>query len=117
MQEKIRLILREKLVMKMVRIQTVILILFIAIFIWKFRLLPPQIPIFYSLPRSQDQLGSPFHLLLLPFFSVIIFCLNFLLALETYAKERLAAILLLIIGVATSFLFLITFIKIVFLIS
>ncbi len=100
-----------------VSIFIVIFALNIIILIWKWNSLPSQVPLFYSLPKSPDQLGSPMTLLLLPLSSLLSFIINYSLAVVLYSKEKLASILLVITATTISFLFFITFIRIVFLVT
>lgn len=94
-----------------------VLVIFLIIIIWKWKTLPPEIPLYYSLPRGNSQLGSPLFLLLLPGFSVFVFIINLILSSLFYGEEKLIAKILIITGFTVTILFLLTFIKIVFLIS
>lgn len=110
-------ILKEDIVRKTLKIFIFLSLIFIAVFIWKWRELPPQIPLFYSLPRSNESLGYSIQILTLPVYSLIFFFFNFIIASLIYKRERLAAILLVIIGCIVTLLLLITFLKIIFLVS
>lgn len=110
-------ILKDDTVIKTVKVFTLLIVIFITIFIWKWQKLPPQIPLFYSLPRGTETLGYSIQILTLPVYSLIFFFLDFLIASLIYKREKLAAILLLIAGCVVTFLILITFLKIVFLVS
>ncbi|OGG00170.1 hypothetical protein A2Y99_02430 [Candidatus Gottesmanbacteria bacterium RBG_13_37_7] len=92
-------------------------LLFIIILIWKWNKLPPELPLFYSLPRSSDQLGTPLSLLILPVSSVIFWGLNLFIAALIYPKEKVCAQIFISFSVIVSMLLLISFIKIVFLIT
>ncbi len=115
--EKIKLMLQNKLISRLIKYFLIILIGFTGIGIWKWRSLPPEIPLFYSLPRSYDQLAKSIFILLLPALSIVFFCINFLLASLFYEKERLASIFLMITSIVISFLLFIAFLKIIFLIT
>lgn len=104
-------------VTRFTKIFLVTIIIFLGIGIWKWYLLPPQLPLFYSLPRSNDQLGSPLLLLSLPLFAIIFFVGNFTAAIFLRKTESLAAELLVIIGSIAAIIFLIAFIKIILLIT
>ncbi len=41
--------------------------------------LPPEVPLFYSLPWGEEQLGKPLNLLLLPFSSLVFYLLTTIL--------------------------------------
>lgn len=117
MKQNIKQLLEERLVSKMTKLFIAIFTLYILIGVWKGKELPPQIPLFYSLPRSSDQLSSPLLLSLLPSLSLAFFGIDFILASLLYPREKLASILLVSAGTVVSFLLLISFIKIIFLIT
>ena len=110
-------LLRDPFVSQMTKLFLVILLAYFFLGVWKWRNLPPELPLFYSIPRGKEQLGTPLLLLLLPFFSFLFFIGDLLWASFLHEKERLAACILVTIGTMISFLLLITFIKIVFLVS
>lgn len=93
------------------------LIVFLIISIWRWSLLPLQLPLFFSLPRGTNQLGNPVEIFLLPLFAVIFSTINYYIASILYAEERLAAIFLTVISLTASFLLLVTFAKIIFLVT
>lgn len=117
MQNGFRLIWSDDVIRRSVLVFAGILILFIILFIIKFRDLPPQLPLFYSLPRGNDQLASPILLAILPICSLIIEIINLIISLSIFAKEKLLARILMITGSFTSLLLFITFIKIIFTVS
>ena len=117
MNERLNKLFHDKLIIIVNRIYLFILFLFCIIIIWKWSVLPPELPLFYSFPKGSEQLGNPFQLLLLPFFSVIIYLINALLASFFYTKEKLFSQMLMITSLISSLFLLITFIKIIFLIT
>jgi len=117
MKQKIIQLLKDPFIANLVKIFVVVLMLYLVIAFWKWSSLPPQIPLFYSFPRSTDQLASPWQILLLPFFSLMFFCLNFISASLLYPEEKLVCIFLVLIGLIVSLLFFTTFVKIIFLIT
>ncbi|MBI4990519.1 hypothetical protein HZB96_00315 [Candidatus Gottesmanbacteria bacterium] len=115
--ENLSEILNDDIVQKTVQIFLLMILIFIIVLAWKWKSLPPQIPLFYSLPRSADSLGSKIQILTLPVYSMIFFLLDLFIASLLYKKERLISVLLVISGCIITFLMLITFLKIVFLVS
>lgn len=89
----------------------------LLVLLLKWNSLPPQLPLFYSLPWGEAQLGSPSQLLILPTASLFIFGLNSLFASSFLDKEPLISKMLLWIAFLNSLLATITLIKIIFLIS
>lgn len=117
MKQKLIVLLRDKFIERLVKLFAVDIAIFLAVGIWRFRYLPPQFPLFYSRPRSEAQLSSPFGLFLLPLLSIIVFFLNFIIASYITHDNKVPIYLLITIGLVISFLFLITYLKIVFLIT
>src|SRR3989338_8057549 len=96
MKSKIKELLQDSLIIKICQVFILISFLYLAVIIWKWRELPPELPLYYSLPRSNEQLTSPIGFLMLPFFSVILFTVHFILAVLFYHRQQLAAKILLI---------------------
>lgn len=115
--DEIKLMLKDTIISRFTKGFIAIMLIFIIIGAWKWQYLPPQIPLFYSLPRSPDQLSNYVFILFLPIFCIFFFGINFILASHFYQKEKLASIILVTIGTIISFLSLITFIKIIFLVT
>ena len=110
-------LLKVKLVVSTVFIFLGSILLFLGIGLFSWHKLPPQLPMFYSLPRGTEQLGTPFTLFLLPALSIIIFITNLIFSSLIVEKEKLAAKFLMIAAATSSVLLLITFAKIVFLVG
>ena len=117
MKNKVKELLKDSLNVKICRVFILISFVFLVLIVWKWRIFPPELPLYYSLPRGSEQLGSPFEFLILPIFSTIIFVMHFLLAAFVNNFEKLASKLLLISALVTSLALLLTFIKIAFLIT
>jgi len=76
---------------KQIRFTILLIISQLTIIIFFFTKLPPQIPLFFSRPWGELQLTSPFYLLLLPFFSLIVLLINLLLASLLLEKNEFLA--------------------------
>lgn len=112
-----KLLFKDKTIKRFIWLDVFFIISFLIVIIWKWSSLPPQLPLFYSLPRNTDQLASPVIILLLPGLSVIFSIINFNLASFLYLKERLAGLILVTLATIVSFLLLVTFVKIIFLVT
>ena len=88
---------------------------FLLLFYWQ--RLPPVVPFFYSLPWGEEQLSSPFALILLITGAVFLYVLNALWALLIYKAHIFYMRILLISATLICVLTVITTVKIVFLIS
>lgn len=117
MKENFKEFLKDKNLKKLIWADGFIFFIFIAVSVWKWSSLPVQLPLFYSLPRSPEQLGTPLRLLILPIFALIFSLFNLSIATLLFTKERLASVILISMSTLVSFLLLFTFIKIVFLIT
>lgn len=117
MSERLRFIWNDFLIKKLLRLSGLVFFLFIVIFILKFNDLPPQLPLFYSLPRGNEQLGNPILLLLLPILSVLVLLINTVISLFIYKREKLLARIIMTLGCFTILAMFITFVKIIFAIS
>lgn len=109
--------LNDPLVGNSIKLFLLLLAIYLAIIVAKWSWLPPEIPLFYSQPRSTEQLGTSIQLLILPILSLLVFLGHFFLASFVYLQEKLLAKILLVESLISSSVFLITFAKIVFLIS
>jgi len=83
-----------------------------GIFFVFYRQLPPQVPLFYSLPWGERQLVSPSTLLFLPSLSLVILVINVLISRFLMAYSFLVNVLFWS-GTLFSFLALIDLIKII----
>jgi hypothetical protein len=63
---------------------------FLLVFI-NFKRLPPALPLFYSRPWGDPQLGSPIELFILPSGMFFVFVLNTFVSLLIYEKDLLLA--------------------------
>lgn len=109
--------LQDTLIKKLTIIYFIFFVLFGLLLIWKKNQLPPQIPLFYSLPRSPEQLGTPLSLIIIPFLTFLFFCIDFILSAFLFQKEKFASILLYTSGIIVAFLAFITTAKIIFLVT
>ncbi len=96
-------------------LQTSLLLTAVQLLVWVLfaKKLPPQLPLFYSLPWGEKQLAASTQLLFLPMISIAVIVGNFILASFMTAKEKLAGQLLVVGGGIFSFLCLFTLVKII----
>ena len=92
------------------------LIFSFSLFLFTLKRLPPQIPLFYSLPWGEEQLAPSIALLLLPLGIFLIALLNSFLIMASLSKYFLAAKILIWITVCLIFLTGVNLVKVVFLI-
>lgn len=106
----------DKTIGRFVKLFILISILFVSIVFLLWKYLPPQLPLFYSLPRGNEQLGTPQQLLLLPFLSIFLFCINLIFASYSIRDNKLFSLILILIGVVTNIILFIACIKIIMLV-
>lgn len=115
--DKINLFRQEKIIKITSQISLGLLLLalvFLAVFWQK---LPPEIPLFYSLPWGEEQLGPPSFFLILFFSGFFLGIINFILGLIFFEKHPLAAKIMAFVTTAVSLLLMITVFKIIFLVT
>jgi len=88
----------------------------LTIIIWQFGNLPQQVPLYYSLPWGELQLVSTSALFLVPTLSIVLFLINHLFAIGLSKKNPLLSQLLIYTSLLVSFFFLVTLVKIIFLV-
>ena len=89
----------------------------IAILLWRWRMLPPMVPLWYSRPWGTDQLASPYWLLVLPVSSVLLYGINFLIGMYVTAEYLIFTQMLFLSSLVVSLLSFIALVKILFLIT
>jgi hypothetical protein len=107
----------DKIINKSTKLFLIIIIAYLVIFIWKWKYLPPELPLFYSHIPGNTQLGTPIDILILPFLSIFFFTLNYIIACFIYKKSVFSSKISVLIGLTVSSFLLYSFIKIVFLIT
>lgn len=117
MKEKISKFLKVKKIKIATRAFLALFTLSLLILTLKWKGLPPEVPLYYSLPWGERQLTTPFNLLILPLASFFVFVLNFFVASILLEKEPWLARILILAGAFFSFLSTLTLIKIIFLIT
>jgi len=109
--------LKDHLIIVLIRVFIALITVFLILSILKFNKLPSQLPLFYSLPKGEEQLGRPTLLISIPLFSILIFTLNFVLGSIWFTKDKIMTYILVVSADIFTLLFLITFIKIIFLVA
>lgn len=59
----------------------------LAFFVIKINVLPPQVPLYYSLPGSDQQVVQVYYIFLLPIFSLLFISINSLLSSKFLTDE------------------------------
>lgn len=114
---KVKILKDDKSVQKLYLVTFLTYFIMIIILTLKWSVLPPEIPLFYSLPWGQDQLAQNWQILLLPLGSLAIIFINTFLSLFFVGKETLMVRILIGTSTFVCILTAITLFKIVFLAS
>lgn len=93
----------------------IIVILGGILFFWN--RLPPELPLYYSLPWGTEQIGTPIELVGLLIGSGILFFFNTILAIGIKRSQLFFSRLLFLSGIGIVFLAIITVVQILFLIT
>lgn len=117
MKPKIKIFFKHKLSKWALRIFFLFFLLSLLTLLLKWQRLPPEVPLYYSLPWGEEVLATPLDLLILPLSSLFVFILNFSLASFLLEKEPWLSRILILTSTIFSFLSMFTLIKIVFLIT
>ena len=88
----------------------------LAVLIWQFGNLPQQVPLYYSLPWGELQLVSASTLFIIPTLTIVLFLVNHLFAIGFSQKNLLLSNLLIFTSLIVSFFFLLTLLKIIYLV-
>ena len=92
-------------------------VLSICILIWKWRSLPPQVPIWYSRPWGESQLTSPYWLLILPITSILLYAINVFISVAITSEYLIFTQMLFLSSLMVSVLSFVDLLKILFLIT
>lgn len=92
-------------------------ILSLVLIAWRWNKLPPHVPLWYSRPWGEDQLATPYWLLLLPAGAIFWYIVNIVLATYLSEEYRIFAQLLFLTSLLVSFLSFITLVKILFIVT
>lgn len=95
----------------------IILVAQTAILVFKFNQLPPQVPLFYSLPWGVARLAPTPQLFIIPIYCLAVMVLNNFIAASVLAKSHLLSWLLIIFSLVISLLGLVTLVHITLLIT
>jgi hypothetical protein len=108
---------QEKTNGKIFRWSLFFIIIQISFLFWKFNSLPPQVPLYYSLPWGESQLGQASSLFILPTISLILLLINHLFAISLVKTSLLLSRLLITISLIFSLFSLITLLQIIYIIT
>ena len=92
-------------------------VLSMGILLWRWRLLPPMVPLWYSRPWGADQLTAPYWLFLLPAASMFLYIVNVLVSIYFTAEYLIFTQMLFLSSLIVSLLSFIALVKIVFLVT
>lgn len=101
---------------KFFRWNLIFIVIQLVVLIWQFGNLPQQVPLYYSLPWGELQLVSVSTLFIIPTLSIVLFIVNHLFAIGFSQKNPLLSNLLIFTSLIVSFFFLLTLLKIIYLV-
>lgn len=89
----------------------------LGVIVWRWHLLPPAVPLWYTKPWGTDQLANPYWLFILPIGSLLIYVINVIASVYITADYLVFTQLLFLTSFLVSFLSLITLVQILFLVT
>lgn len=95
----------------------VLLFLSVGLLVWRFPVLPPAVPLWFSRPWGADQLASPYWLILLPVSSILWYGIDLLLGIYITKDYLIFTQMLFLSALLVNLLSFITLVKILFLVS
>ena len=97
-----------------------VLILFalsVALLLWRWRVLPPLVPLWYSRPWGADQLANPLWLFIFPIGSLALYGVNVLVSIYFTAEYLIFTQILFLSSLIVSLLSFFALVKILFLVT
>ena len=92
-------------------------LLSVGLLVWRFPLLPPKVPLWFSHPWGEDQLASPYWLILLPVSSLLWYGIDLVIGVYITTEYLIFTQMVFLSALIVSILSCITLIKILFLVS
>ena len=92
-------------------------VLSVGLLVWRFPVLPPEVPLWFSRPWGADQLASRYWLILLPVSSLLWYGIDVLISIYVTTEYLIFTKLLFLSALIVSILSFVTLIKILFLVS
>jgi len=108
---------QQKVNSRLLRWNLIFIVIQIGLLAWKFTQLPPQVPLYYSLPWGESQLATASYLFLLPTISIVALFIDNLFAVSFFKNQPLLSRFSVITSLLVSFFSAFTLIRVVFLIS
>jgi len=95
----------------------VLFVLSLGMLLWRFRYLPPMVPLWYSRPWGTDQLAHPAWLFLLPVASMFWYAISVFVSIYITAGYLIFTQLLFVSSLIVSLLSFLALVKILFLVT
>lgn len=99
------------------RFSVLLFFLSLALLAWRWRALPPLVPLWYSKPWGSEQLAHPWFLLLLPFGGLVWYATDVAVVAWQKNRYRIFTQALFLTTFLSSFLSFVTLVKILFLVT
>ncbi|HUS52142.1 MAG TPA: hypothetical protein VMX77_01600 [Candidatus Bathyarchaeia archaeon] len=110
---KIKLIREDRVTSLAIKLSLVFLLGNLILLLLFWQRFPPQVPLFFSRPWGESQLGPPAMLFLFPFLSLVLLITNFILIIRLIEEEKLLAQILASTGMIFIFLCLVALYQII----
>jgi hypothetical protein len=95
----------------------VLFLLSVGLLVWRFPILPPEVPLWFSRPWGEDQLASPYWLILLPISGILWYGIDLAITIYVTREYLIFTQMLFLSALIVNLLSFVTLIKILFLVS
>lgn len=102
---------------KVLRLAILFWVFTVGLLAWKFRHLPPQVPIYYSRPWGEAQLSTPLGLWFLPGFSLGVLVVTLVAGGSVFSTDKLLAKIMMTAVALTTFLTMFALVRIFWLVA
>ncbi len=95
----------------------ILFVLSIGLLLWRWRMLPPMVPLWYSRPWGAQQLANPYWLFILPLAGILLYGVSFAISMYITAEYLIFTQMLFLSSLVVNVLSFVSLIKILFLIT
>jgi len=101
----------------LLRIYLLSALILIGVFLWRFKRLPPQIPLYYSRSSGEENLTSSYMIFIIPALMTGLIVINSLISKRNYADTEVMQNIFYVVDICLILFSLFIFLRIVFLIT
>lgn len=92
-------------------------IIVLVTYLWRFKRLPPQIPLYYSRPAGEENLANNYMIFIIPFLATLFIIINSFISKKKYAENELLQNVIYTVNLCLIIVSSLIFIRIIFLMT